>query len=546
MKKRILLLLLIGVLILSVATGCSSDSNQDQEVVDGQEQDLEKDNEELKTLRFIVNNEPEVLDPGLASDSSPSVFLINTFEGLVSLDAKDNPIPGIATNWDISEDGLEYLFYLREDAKWSDGENLTAQDYEYSWKRVLNPEFGADYVWMMLPYIKNAQVYYDGEVGIEEVGIEVIDEKTLKLTLEQPTPYILDLLTFWTFFPVRKDIVEADENWYRNPETYISNGPFVLEEFNFGESIVLKKNINYYDSEAIYLDTIQIDFVQDINTALSAYEAGEVDGIENVPQSEIPRLKLEEEGFTILPKLQHIWINYNTEAAPYDDKRVRKALALAIDKEQLISQVLQGGETPASGLVPDGIQYGGEDFRKIGGNYDMPANGDIELAKQLLAEAGYPNGEGFPVVELKDNGKTYIEAVANMWEENLGLEVDIVVREWKIHISELKSLDFSIARGGWTGDYLHPTTFLDIFTPNSGVNYTNWLDDEYIALLTKAQSEKDIVKHLQYLHDAEDILMDAMPIVPLYYSTNIMLMDPEIKGWSKSPLGYLYLARAYR
>lgn len=551
MKKRILSLLLVVMLLIAAVAGCSNGA-ENQTPANNEPSDSEGNtgepvvSEQPKTLRFIVHTEPEVLDPGLAADSSPSVFLINTFEGLTSLNEKDNPVPGVAKEWEISEDGLEYVFHLRENAKWSDGQDVTAEDYSYAWKRVLNPEFGADYAWLMLPYIKNAQSYYDGELGIEEVGIEVIDAKTIKLTLEQATPYMLDLLSCWTYFPVRKDIVEADENWYRNPETYISNGAFAMKEYNFGESIVLSKNVNYYDNENITLDEIQIDFVEDENTALSAYEAGEVDGVESVPKSEIPRLKLEEEGFYILPKLQHIWINFNIAEAPYDDVRVRKALALAIDREQIVSQILQGGEKPASGLVPLGVQYGGEDFREVGGNYGIPASGDIELAKKLLEEAGYPNGEGFPVIELKDNGKSYIEAVANMWEQNLGLETEIVVREWKIHISELKSLDFSVARGGWTGDYLHPTTFLDIFTPNSGVNYTNWLDDEYVSILKKAQTEQDITKHLDYLHQAEDILMEEMPIAPLYYSTNAMLMNSEVKGWRKSPLGYLYLFRAYK
>ncbi len=501
---------------------------------------------EKQTLTYIVKQEPEVLDPGLAAEYSVMAIFPNIFEGLTRIDNHGLIQPGVGERTEVSEDGLTYTFHLNKNAKWCDGKPLTSHDFVYAWERVINPATGADYAWVMLPYIKNAQKYYDGKVGFEEVGISAKDDYTLEVTLEEPTPFFTELTAFWTYAPVRKDIVESGADWHRKAETLICNGAFKVSEIKFGQCLTLVRNENYHNKERVHLDRIKYEFVEDANTALSAFEAGKADGISFLPDSEIPRLKMTSDAFRSLPKVETQFIDINVKEKPFDDVRVRKALNLAINKKEIVDNVLRGGQIPATALVPPGITFGGEDFRNVGGDFGISPTGNIEKAKKLLAEAGYPDGKGFPTIRIKTNGDKEYEVIAKMWEDNLGIKSELVTREWKIHIKELKALDFKVARGGWTGDYNHPSTFLDIFTPNSGTNYTNWLDEEYVRIIRAAHKETDTKKQLDLYHQAEKILIDASPIIPLYYNRFSILMNPEVKDWFQSPLGTIIFSSAYK
>ncbi len=500
---------------------------------------------EKKTATYIVKHEPEVLDPGLAAEYSHMAIMPNIFEGLKRIDNHGKLQPGVAEKTVISEDGLTYTFYLNKNAKWCDGKPLTSHDFVYAWERVINAATGADYAWLMLPYIKNAQAYFDKKVGFEKVGILAIDDYTLEVTLAEPTPYFAELTAFWSYAPVRKDVVESGAGWHRKAETLICNGAFRVSNIKFGQSLTLVRNENYHDKERVQLDVVKYEFVEDANTALSAFEAGKVDGISFLPDSEIPRLKMTSNSFKSLPKIETQFIDINVKEKPYDDVRVRRALNLAINKKEIVDSVLRGGQIPATALVPPGITFGGEDFRLAGGDLEGSTTGDIEEARRLLADAGYPGGKGFPIVKIKTNGDKEYEVIAKMWEDNLGIKTELITREWKIHIKELKALEFQIARGGWTGDYNHPSTFLDIFTPNSGTNYTNWLDDEYVNIIMAAHKETDTKKQLELYHQAEKILIDAAPIIPLYYNRFSILMKPDLKGWYQSPLGIFIFGDAY-
>lgn len=563
MFKKITTLLIIFVMIASIFTGCGAKNevNVDQEDKEnainntnenqgGNKEEVKEEVNNAQKLRFILSAEPEVLDPSLAADSAASSIIMHTFEGLVSLDENDQAIPGVAESWEISDDGLTYTFHLRNDAKWSDNKTVTAHDFEYAWKRVLDPEIASDYAYMVLPYIKNAEKYYNGEATEDELGIKVIDEKTIEVTIENPTSYMLELFAFWTYYPVRKDIVEQQENdWYKNPATYICNGPFKMNEWNNGEGIGLLKNEDYWQNSKVKLEEIYFSFLEEQSTALNAMEAGDVDGIDSVPSSEIPRLSVESPEFVIAPKLQSIYIEVNNNIKPVDDPKVRKALSYALDRKNIVELVLQGGQTVSTGVVPYGVKVGGNDFREAGGDYGIKPMAQVEEARKLLAEAGYPNGEGFPKLTFlfytKEINKKMAEAIQQMWKENLNIDIELENKEFKIFIKDLKSLDYQIARGGWTGDYLHPMTFLDLFISTSGNNTANWANKEYDEYIALAQKELDSNKAIEYLHKAEDLLMEDMVVIPLYYSTQPMMMAEYVKGWSKSPLGYYKFDRAY-
>lgn len=496
-------------------------------------------------LKFILHNEPEILDPVIAADSSCVPIFTNVFEGLTTLDGNDQVVPGVAESWDINEDGTVYTFHIRDNAKWSDGKPVVADNFIYTWEKVMNSATAADYAWIMLPYIKNAQNYFDGKASFEEVGVKAIDDKTLEVTLENPTAYFLELCSFYTYAPLRKDIVDSNPEWSKNVDTYVTNGPFKISDIQFGQYIKLEKDENYWNRDAVKLTSIQFDFVPDVNTALSAFEAGSADGMASVPSSEIPRLKLESDAFNAMPKIQTIFINLNTELKPLDDVRVRKALNLAIDKQALIDQVLKGSQIPANGLVPPGIKFAGVDFREEAGDDNGNMEDNIKEAKRLMAEAGYPDGAGFPVFVMQDDDSSIPEVVAKMWEDNLGIKTEIKVVEFKVLISEMKKMNIDIAVGGWTGDYQHPTTFLDMYTPNSGTNYTNWNNDEYNQILKDASKELDDNKSIEMYVKAEKLMLSEQPIIPLYYGTYNNMVSPNLKGWHQSPLGYLSFKEAY-
>lgn len=547
MKQHLLsrgLYVLLVLTMIFTLTACGNETKTSETKIDNTKQ--EETAVAAKTdLKFILHNEPEILDPVIAADSSCVPIFTNVFEGLTTLNGNDQVVPGVAESWDINEDGTVYTFHIRDNAKWSDGEPVVADNFIYTWEKVMNSETAADYAWIMLPYIKNAQSYFDGKVSFEEVGVKAIDEKTLEVTLENPTAYFLELCSFYTYAPLRKDIVDSNPEWSKNVDTYVTNGPFKLSDIQFGQYIKLEKNENYWNRDSVKLTSIQFDFVPEVNTALSAFEAGSVDGMVSVPSAEIPRLKLESDAFNSMPKIQTIFINLNTELKPLDDVRVRKALNLAIDKQALIDQVLKGSQIPANGLVPPGIKFAGVDFREEAGDDLGNMEDNIKEAKRLMAEAGYPDGAGFPVFVMQDDDSSIPEVVAKMWEDNLGIKTEIKVVEFKVLISEMKKTNIDIAVGGWTGDYQHPTTFLDMYTPNSGTNYTNWNSDEYNQFLEDASKELDDNKSLEMYIEAEKLILSEQPIIPLYYGTYNNMVIPSLIGWHQSPMGYLSFKEAY-
>ncbi|WP_252234259.1 peptide ABC transporter substrate-binding protein [Clostridium sp. ZS1] len=547
--KKLLAVTLALTLGISVLTGCGKSSTNTAKA-DGQ------------VMTYNLSADPKTLDPALNNAVDGAIMLVNTFEGLCKLDENNKAIPGVAEKWDVSDDGTVYTFHLR-DSKWSNGEPVTAQDFEYAWKRVINPETAAEYAYQM-SYLKNATEYNqnkdvdgDGKVATaDEVGVKAIDDKTLEVTLYEACPYFLELTAFPCYFPVNKALVESNPTWANTAETYVSNGAFKMIKYAMKDEIVLEKNENYYDTKDVKLDKLNVKLVSEETSAWASYQSGEFDMVDKVPLSEI-QTAVQDGSAKIFEQLGTYFycVNVSEKAKTVDleaakalsDAKVRKALALAIDRPSLVKNVTKGEEIPAYSYVPEGIlDKDGKDF--AGKKYFKP-EGDVEEAKKLLAEAGYPNGEGFPAIVLTFNPEgghgTTAQAVQDMWKNNLGINVELQSQEWKVFQKTRDNKDYLIARHGWVGDYVDPMTFLEMWISTSGQNNAGYNNPKYDELIKESKTEKDSTKRMEILHQAEDILMEDMPIIPVYYYTQPKGVKDYVKDVRVSPLGFIYFDKAY-
>ena len=536
--KRIFALVVAATLSATVLVGCG---------------DSKKSEANEQVLTYNLGADSKTLDPALNAAVDGGIVLSNTFEGLCRTDENDKAVKGGAESWTISDDQLTYTFKLREDAKWSNGDNVTAHDYEYAWKRVLNPETGAEYAYQMY-YIEGAEAYNTGEGSVDSVGIKAIDDYTLEVKLHSPTSYFLELTAFPCYFPVNKKVVEADAEWATKVDTFVSNGPFKMTEWNMKDSLVFVRNENYYNKDKVKLDKLVMKMVTDETSAFATFKAGDFDMIDVVPTSEI-EAGLKDGSFVKFYNLgtYFLVVNVTGENASDDvkkvltDKKVRQALNLAIDRDSIVKNVTKGGQIPAHSYVPEGIpSVDGEDFASK--EYFKPS-GDVKEAKALLAEAGYKDGEGFPTITLLYNQEgshgDIMQAVADMWKKNLGINVSLSQQEWKVFQQTRKDKKYQIARHGWVGDYVDPMTFLDMWTSTSPLNYAGFANEEYDNLVETAISETDTAKRDELMHKAEDILMDEMPIMPIYYYTKVKGIKPYVKGIKQSQIGFVYFDEAY-
>ena len=510
---------------------------------------------------FALHNEPDSIDPGITDNTFAIPILFNAFEGLVAYDTENNIVAADAENWEISEDGLTYTFHLRDNLKWSDGTPLTAQDYLYSIKRVITPATGAKYAYMVTDYIKGAAEYYDllgsgtaDEAAIAEaeanLGVTAPDDQTLVITLNNTTPYFLGILAMWTYAPVQQATVEANgDSWTQSPDTFICNGPFKVSAMSFGEGVTLVKNENYWDAANVQLEEVEHRYILDMSTALSAFESGEIDGMMSVPSADLPRLKAESDSLTIWPAFGTTYYLLNNAVEPLDDPLVRQALNLAIDRTALIDSVMQSTDTPALALVGPGYVVDGEDFTEGRSDFGLSTTANVEEAQRLLAEAGYPNGEGFPTLRLGYYTDTVVkkvaEAMQQMFKQNLNIDLEITTADWAVYYEQVQAGDYDIAAMGWGADYLHPMSFLPLFETGSTQNYSNYSNPEYDALVEQARVEPDAQTAMDLMRQAEALMMEDYPFIPVFYRSYPMMMQTYVKGWSRSPLNYFYLKDAY-
>ena len=534
-KKKVAVILASTLALSTVLSGCSSSGGNS---TGGSANGFE--------LNVCVGPEPESIDPAKNTASDGSTLINHAFEGLMKLDSNSKVVEGQAAKYEVSEDKKVYTFTLRDDAKWSDGEAVKASDFVYSWQRLVNPETAADYNYM-IDMVENANDIMKGKKDPSELGIKALDEKTLEITLSTPTTYFLEICAFPATYPVRQDIVEANpDTWSTDPQTYIGNGPYVLKEWNHQAKMVYAKNENYYDLEKLGPDTINFELMEDQNTILSAFKNGEILFGDDLPNDEIEAMK--ENGLEIKSQLGTYFLCLNVKEKGLDNVKVRQALALALDREYIVDKVAQGGQIPADTFVPTGLsdEDGSTEFHSnsevwySADSKDYEAN--IKKAKELLKEAGYENGKGLPTIELMCNPghEPIMEAVQNMWKENLGINATISNQDWNVFIDTRKKGDYQVARHGWLADYNDPISFLDMWITGGGNNDAQWSNTDYDKLISEIKTSTDNKERYTKMHEAEKILGEEMPLIPLYYYTDLMLVSDKLEGFYSSPLGYKY------
>ena len=513
---------------------------------------------------------PETLDPALNSSVDGANTIITIFEPLLLIDEENKVIPGQAESYEKSPDGLTWTFHMRDGLKWSDGSDLTAKDFEYSFKRMADPNTAAPYAATavgMIAGFDEAQGNPDAETGEPTTdpnpdALQVVaseDGKTLTVTLSYPCSYFDKLAAFAALSPVQEATVEANgDGWCTSPDTFVCNGPYMITDWTPSERIVLSKNPNYvggWDSSKIVSDNITLLLLEDSSASYAAYNSGEAQLIKDVPTDEIPsRTKAEDGGdFYVDSILGTYYISLNDQREPFTDVRVRKALSLAIDRDYVANVIMQGTYSPAYNMVGPGIvdaeegtmfidnANGGEPY--IGEDYEA----DLEEAKSLLAEAGYPGGEGFPTITYSANDAGYhipvAEYLQQAWGE-LGITMNIDKVDWASFLPLRRAGDYDISRNGWVMDYNDASNMLELFTTGNGNNDGKYSNPEFDAAI-EASKVADKTVHYEQLHKAEDILMEDMGCIPVAYYNDFWLQSPSLKGTWHSPYGYWYLQYGY-
>ena len=576
----------------------------------------------LEPADFSFSNESEIktVDPALVTGQPEGRIVWAVFEGLCRWDPQTlQPRPGVARSWEISDDKLTYTFHLRDDALWSDGTTVTADDFAWSYRRFLHPATGSEYSYELW-YAVGAERFSSGKVEVgdpveielneklpgarpfaagrivrgklaeirdpaaspavaghsnkpfetaagdvqrtyvvevdgrrrlfqqgadrpgsenyrwliydfDEVGIKSLDPVTLQVSLKHPVPYFLQLMGFYPLSPVNRRCVETHGYpMWTKPENIVSNGPFVLEFRRIRDRIRLTKSPTYWDRENVHLEVVDAFAVEQQTTMLNLYIIGQLDWIPQVPVDVIPDLLARRQGdFRPAPYLSSYHYLVNVEKPPLDDVRVRRALAMSIDKREIVEKVTRAGQSPSLSLVPQSI---GEYIDYRPGACDPY---DVEEARRLLAEAGYANGRGFPKIEILYNTSEAHQAIAELiqsqWKRSLGIDVGLRNQEWAAYLNSRRQGDFYLARAGWIGDYVDPSTFLKLFAGGNPNNHSNWDDPEYNRLLRTAREERDDTARLARYHDAEQILMDQMPVIPLYSYVSQAMVRPYVKGF---------------
>ena len=497
--------------------------------------------EDVQTINACIGSQPETLDPQLNSASDGSNYIKHLFEGLMKYGWEGEGIVlGAADNYTVSEDGLVYTFHIRDNAKWSDGQDLTAEDFEYTFKRLVNPDTAAPYALDMGKYLVNGAAIVNGQKSVDELGVKVIDSKTIELTLENPCAWFLEIMAFPTYYPVRKDIVEANgAAWVTKPETIIGNGAYVVESYTMDEELVMVPNANYYDVDKLVCKRICWKFSSDDNAKLAALQNGEIDWSDGFPTEEIENLMVQGL-FYSEPQLGTYYVNINNAKEPFTDVRVRKAFQLAIDPEYMARVCTQNTYLPAADFVGGGfMQNDGSDFGDFETLIDRTKyEENVAEAKRLLAEAGYPNGEGFPTVSYCTNPTSIhiatAEALAYQWKENLGVNVEVEQMEWNVFLAARRHGDHFLARDGWVADYGDPSNLLDLFVTRANDesnNTTFYSNEEYDKIIAAAAATTDLNEHFDLLHKAEKLaIADEAACIPVYYYATTFIAIPEIKG----------------
>lgn len=500
-------------------------------------------------LHLGNGSEPQDLDPQTTTGNPESQVQDALFEGLTAWGLNtEEPVPGVAERWDISPDGTVYTFHLRPDAKWSNGDPVTAQDFVFSIQRILSPAFSAPYAYMHY-CIKNAEEFNKGEItDFSQVGVKALDDQTLQITLKAPTPYLLRLVRYRSWYPVHPATIlkfgkidDRNTKWTR-PGNLVGNGPFTLESWEPHRKLIVGKSATYWDRDTIRLNQIHYYPIEDVNAEEYAFRTGQLHVTRETPMERIKYYQENEPDIIQLnPLLGTYFYELNTQRPPLNDVRVRRALALALDRETIVKYVCKAGEPAAYALTPP-------DTAGYTARAKIPY--DPEQARKLLADAGYPNGEGFPKLDILYNthkGHMRIaEVIQQLWKDTLNIDVNLINMEWKTYLTEKKEHKFAIARASWIADYDDPSNFLELFVTRGGNNDSAWSNARYDELIRNASIEMDPAKRYELFQQAEAILLEEAPLIPIYTYRNKSLVRPSVKNWIPNPLDrhaykYVYL-----
>ena len=510
----------------------------------------------VNTAGFTVQygSNPETLDPALNSAIDASNTIITIFEPLLLINENNEVIGGQAESWEASEDGLTWTFTMRDGLKWSDGTDLTAKDFEYSFKRMANPDTAAPYAETCLGMIDGFDAAQAGDT--DALNVKASDDgKTLTIVLSYPCSYFDKMAAFAAMSPVQQATVEANgDSWCTSADTFVSNGPYMITDWTPSERIVLSKNPNYvggWDSSKIVSDTITLLLLEDSSASFAAYNSGEAVLIKDVPTDEIPSLTKAEDGgdFYVDTILGTYYVSLNLQRDAFQDAKVRKALSLAIDRDYVANTIMQGTYSTADSIVGPGIVDENGYFHDNGNAPYISADYEANLAeaKKLLEEAGYPNGEGYPTIEYSTNDAGYHVPLAEYLQQawgDLGITLTISKMEWSSFTAARRAGEYDVARNGWVMDYNDPSNMLDLFCSGNGNNDGKYSNPEFDAAI-EASRVADVSEHFAQLHKAEDILMEDTGCLPIAYYNDYWLQSPALKGTWHSPYGYWYLQYGY-
>ena len=509
---------------------------------------VERGNRE-QVLHRGLSADPSELDPHIISGLPEINVASALFEGLIGEDPVDlHPVPGVAESWEVSSDGLTYTFHLRANARWSNGEPVTARDFSGSIRRVLTRTLGADYA-PMLYLLVNAEAYHKGTLtDFAKVGVQTPDAHTLRLSLNHPAPYFLSVLTHPVWFPVYLPALERSgsptqrgSKWTR-PENFVGNGPFVLTQWQRGELIVATKSPTYWDAATVRLNAIHFHPANDVEGEERAFRAGQLHLTEALPVGKVDAYKRNQpEVLQISAFLDTYFYRLNVTRPGLNNPKFRQALAAAVDRSAIVEKITRGGQQPAHAFTPPGVA-----------GYVPPdvLTANFAAARRLLAEAGYPGGQGLPPLEIminsSGNHRVIAEAVQEMWRRELGVDVRVNNMEQATLLTNRRSLDYQILRSDWSADYLDPKTFLDVFRSDSNNNHTGWKNASYDALLFEADRTADQAARYALMQRAETILLQELPIIPIYSFTTVRLMQASVHGWhptllDRHPYKYVWL-----
>ena len=500
--------------------------------------------------RIVSSNmaEPGTLDPAKARGTHESWPLQHLFVGLTRVNKDGKVENALADKIEISEDGKVYKVTLKDGLKWSDGNPITAEDFEFAWKRVLDPKMESQYAYQLY-YIAGAEEYNKGKGKADSVGVKAVDAKTLQVTLKQPTAYFDSLMGFYTYYPVSKKVVEANADWAKDPKTLVSNGAFTLKDWTHNSKIVMDKNPNYYEADKVKIDGIDLDIIEDQSTVYQKYVAGEYNMVVELPTEVTAKLRAENNPELVIgPNVALYYYNLNPAVKPLNNVKVRKALSLALDRKVITDQITQGGQLPATAIVPPGLlDDTGKEFSDA--NKDLIKT-DVEEAKKLLTE-GLAEEKMTPadvkltiLYNTSENHKKIAEAIQQMWNKELGIKTELENVEFKVKIDRENAHQFEISRSGWVGDYLDPMIFMDLWITGASNNYVNYSNPEYDKLVKEAQTSTDQKLRMDNMKKAEKMILEDMAIVPIYFYTHPYAVKPNVKGITKNAINYPSLINA--